>query len=181
MTLLLVLLVAGCETARDCSLTYKLWDKGSRPSCRPSMEPNLAVFTSTAQPDVLVAYNALDTRAGRILRRAYFLHTNEARIAMRQKPLYVEPSIATNMISASVIATTNNVPQTGVFVRYPISTNSGSSFELYRNGQSEGTHDLPIYNEERHPAARVALTPVAILGDTLMVGVAVALAGASGR
>jgi hypothetical protein len=177
-TLVLALALVGCETARDYSLTYKLWDKGNRPSCRPSMEPNLAVFTSQTDPDMLVTYDALDERADKILRRAYFLHTNEVRIAMRQKPLYVEPSVATNMSAVPVVATTNAVTNAGVVVRYPISTNNGSSFELYRDGRSEGTHDLPAYHQGMHPAARVALTPVMIVGDTLIAGAAVAAVGA---
>jgi hypothetical protein len=178
MILLVALLGAGCETAREYSLTYKLWDKGAGPSCRPALEPELAVFVSHTAPDVLVTYNALDERADTISRRAYFLHTNETRIALRQKPLYVQPSLATNMRAVPIVRTTNAALNAGMAVRYPVSTANGSSFELYRDGRSEGTHDLPVFNAGVGTAARVALTPPVIVGDTLMAGATVAVLGA---
>jgi hypothetical protein len=155
MVLLVALLGPGCETAREYSLTYKVWDKGSGPSCRPAMEPELAVFVSETYPDVLVTYNALDERADIISRRAYFLHTNEARIAMREKPLYVQPWVAMNMRAVPIVRTTNAVTKAGMAVRYPVSTASGSSFELYRDGRSEGTHDLPVFEAGMGTTARV--------------------------
>ena len=180
ITLLLALLVAGCDTVHQYSLTYKVWNRDASPSCQPAQEPRLEVFASQTQPDVLVIYDALDERADKILRRAYFLHTNEARIASRQKPFYVEPSLAMNMNAVPIVATTNLVKETGLVARYPVNTDNGPGFELYRDGRKEGAYALPSYGEGMGTTARVVLTPLAAAGDTVMVGVVVGVVAAIG-
>ena len=175
----LLFALAGCETAHEYSLTYKLWDKGSRPFCRPALEPNFAVFASQTNRDVLVRYNALSEREDSIECRAYFVFTNEARIAALEKPRYVAVTLITNMSPIPVVAKTNVVMDSGMLARYPVNTDHGPGFELYRDGRSEGTHALPVYNEEKlGTASRVALTPAAVVGDTLMVAGVIATCGA---
>ena len=39
--LALALLVAGCDTAHQYSLTYKVWNRDASPSCQPAQEPCL--------------------------------------------------------------------------------------------------------------------------------------------
>jgi hypothetical protein len=177
---LLILVVTGCDTAHEYSLTYKLWDKGTGPSCRPALEPKLEVFASQLQPDLLVSYDALDERADKILRRAYFLHTNEMRVTARLKPFYVEPSLATNMHAVPIVIATNEIKQTGPTVRYPVNTDYGLGFELYRDGHREGEHPLPVYYDGISTPARVALTPLAVTGDTIMVGLVTGAVAALG-
>jgi hypothetical protein len=82
------------------------------------------------------------------------------------------------MRAVPIVGTTNAVTKAGMAVRYPVSTANGSSFELYREGRSEGTHDLPVFEAGMGTTARVALTPAAIVGDTLMAGATVAVVGA---
>ena len=182
--MLLALLVASCDTAHEHSLTYKLWDKGARSSCRPAPEAHFAVFASETNRDVLVTYDAWSERHDQIQHRAYFVDENEARIAERQRPHYVEPSLSQNMNAVPVVATSNAVPKAGRSARYPVKTDGVTGFELYRDGRSEGTHDLPIYNEGQAEGlvtvSKVALTPLAVAGDTIMVGVVVGAAAAVG-
>jgi hypothetical protein len=177
--LLLTLLAAGCETAQKYSLTYKLWDEGSRPFSRPAPEPHLALFTSPANDDPVAAYDALSERNDRLDRRAYFIHTNEARIVAGKPPRYVDLSVITNLTSRPVVTTTNAVTNEGILARYPVNTDRGPGFELYRDGAIEGAYALPVYDEQKYgTVTRVALTPVAVAGDTLMAGVVVGTFGA---
>jgi hypothetical protein len=169
--MLLAVFVTSCESAREYSLTYKLWDKGNRASCRPAPDARLGVFASESPPDVLVTYDALSEREDRISRRAYFLGANESRIATRQRPVFVEPGLATNLMAVPIVATSNAVPKTGLSAQYPVNTDSGPGFEMFRDGRSEGAHEFPIYDEGLGSATRVALTPLAVTGDTIMVGV----------
>src|SRR4051794_15255794 len=61
-SILLVVLMAGCETARDYSLTYKVWDAAQRPSNRPAPDPKFALFVSRTNNELLVVYDALSER-----------------------------------------------------------------------------------------------------------------------
>jgi len=175
----LVVLAAGCETAREYSFTYKVWDKGRRPICRPAPEPQLAVFVAPTNREVLAAYDALSEREEKVERRAYFVAANEGLIMARKPPGFAELALTNNLSSVPLVATTNAVTNTGNVARYPAGTDYGPGFELYRNGRSEGTHPLPVYFEESvGTAGRVALTPLAVLGDTLLVAGVVGTFGA---
>ena len=177
--LLLLLLLTGCETAHQYSLTYKLWDKGARPVNRPAAEPRLEMFTSDAPRDVLVAYDALSERKDRIERQAYFVFTNATRLTAGQPPCLVDPSLTTNLAVVPLVAETNQVTNHVIAAHYPVKTDNGPGFELYREGQSEGTYALPVYREDgAGPVTQVALTPLAVIGDTLMVAGVVATLGA---
>ena len=74
-------LLTGCETARDCSLTHKLWtNTDMRHFYEPAPQPRLELFHDQRTEDVLAAYDeAHETRNG-IRRRAYFVNRNRLRI-----------------------------------------------------------------------------------------------------
>lgn len=177
-TLVLVCSLCGCETAQEYSLTHKLWDKGMDPSSRPALEPKLELFSS--QSDLLVTYDAFDERADRTLRRAYFAGPNESRIIKRQKPFFVDVTLATNMTAVPIISGTAAVTNAGLLARSPVNTDYGPGFELYRDGRSEGVHPLPAYNDRMGTASRIVLTPFAVAGDTVMVGLVVGAVAAIG-
>jgi hypothetical protein len=177
--LFLALLLLGCETAQRYSLTYKLWDKGTRPVNRPATEPRLEMFAAETPPDVLVTYDAVSERKDRLERFAYFVFTNGTRVTAGKAPRLVDSSLSENMTPVLLFAETNAVPNSAISARYPVKTDNGTGFELFRNGQSEGTYSLPVYREEAPgPATQVALTPLAIVGDTMMVAGVVATFGA---
>jgi hypothetical protein len=177
--LLLALLIStGCETAREHSLTCRLWDPAERPSSRPAPEANLALFFSRTNRDVLVAYDALSERRETVERHTYFAAANETRIMEGKPPLYVNPSLSTDMIRIPVFGTTNLIGASGVAARFPVLLDRGPGFELYRDGRSDGAYQLPVYDEGMSTGAQVALTPLAITGDTLVAAGVVATAGA---
>jgi hypothetical protein len=70
------------------------------------------------------------------------------------------------------------VPNAGLSAKFPVNTDNGQGFELFRDGQSEGAYELPVYAEGRATATRVVLTPFAVTGDTLMVSGVIAFGAA---
>jgi hypothetical protein len=175
----LLLLGTGCETVEKYSLTYRVWDKDNwRKFSEPAPNPNLALFDATNRADVLVQYDALSEKHSTVKRRAYYLQQNEARIATGTKPKWVKPSVADGMKSIPVLPTqgdSTNVPSE--LLSYAVVTEEGRGFTLYRPMESESPFDLPVYAETSGTATRIVLTPLAVAGDTVMVGAVAAGVG----
>ena len=53
---------------------------------------------------------------------------------------------------------------------YALLGEGGGNFTLYRPGMGPTTHYLPSYRESSAALLRVALTPLAVSGDVVMVG-----------
>jgi hypothetical protein len=174
----LALAVSGCETAREYSLTYKVWDQAQRPSSRPAPDARLELFASPTGGEILVVYDVLSERREDVERRAYFAVTNESRIMAGKPPQYLAASLATNMISVPVFAKTNSIANQPIAARFPVLLDRGPGFELFRDGRSQGAYQLPVYDEGISRSAQVALTPLAVTGDTLLATGVVATAGA---
>ena len=60
---------------------------------------------------------------------------------------------------------------------YAVVTRNGRGFILYRPPESEAVFDLPVYVETSGIPPRIVLTPFAVAGDTVMVGVVAAAVG----
>ena len=175
----LLLLGTGCETVEKYSLTYRLWDNQDlRKWSEPAPNSNLALFETTNRADVLVQYDALSEQHSTVKRRAYYLQQNEARIAARKKPELVSLAVADGMKSIPVLPTqsdsTNRPPE---LPAYAVVTKEGRGFTLYRLVESEANFDLPVYPETSGTPTRLALTPFAVAGDTVMVGVVATVVG----
>jgi hypothetical protein len=169
--------LTGCETVKEYSLSYKLWSNSEMSSfAEPASDPRLALFANRGGEDVLVQYDETSEKKERIRRRAYFLEPNTERIAQHKKPRFVDPQ---------GIATMNPVPQSqtraGVTNVGPGQTSlaawseNGRDFSLLRNGEVEGPFALPVYRESNGTLVRVTLTPFAVAGDTVMVGMVAAV------
>lgn len=164
----LVGLVCGCETVRDCSLTCKLWDGEVRSYCEPLADPALALYDAASKNDVLVQYNAVSDRLEGVRRRSYFLEANRARIQAGKAPHFVHRKPRANWPAIPV----NGRP---ALVGGAIATNmyaqvSGRSFTLYRQDQLPETCPLPDYRDDHQLLMRAALTPFAVTGDAIMAG-----------
>ena len=175
----LLLLFTGCETVEKHSLTYRLWDNGDlRKWSEPAPNPNLAICEATNGADLLVQYDALSEKHSVVKRRAYYLQRNEARIAAGKKPKFVSLAVADGMKPIAVlptqVAVTNLPPGPAA---YAIVTKEERGFTLYRPPQPAATFDLPVYAETSGTPTRIALTPFAVAGDTVMVGVLAAGVG----
>jgi len=179
---LLLLLTAGCATVQDYSLTYKLWNNAEmRRFAEPAPEPHLALAASLQSEDVLVQYDEIREQDGTVTRRAYFLRQNAERIKRSEKPRFVNPKLALNMNAVPVCATlseTNN-PAFKALPLFAMSTLNGSQeFVLLRHGATEGPYTLPTYVESNANFVRVAFTPFAVAGDTVMVGLVASVVAA---
>ena len=177
--IVVVLLLAGCETVEKYSLTYRVWDNDDwRKWSEPAPNPNLALFESTNYADVLVQYDAVSEKHSKFKRRAYHLYLNQARMDAGAKPEPVNPSVADGMKPIPVLpaqgALTNQPPG---FPAYAVVTKEGRGFTLYRPMEPESAFDLPVYAETSGTATRIVLTPFAVAGDTVMVGAVAAVVG----
>jgi hypothetical protein len=175
----LLLLFTGCKTVEKHSLTYRLWDNGDlRRWSEPAPNPNLAIFEATNGADLLVQYDALSEKHSAVKRRAYYLLRNEARIDAGKKPKLVSLAVAEGMKSIAVLPTqvaVNNLPPAPT--AYAVVTNVGRGFTLYRSPQAAATFNLPVYAETSGTPTRIVLTPFAVAGDIVVVGVVVAVVG----
>jgi hypothetical protein len=173
----LLFLGTGCTTVQKYSLTHRLWDNGDlRKWSEPATNPDLILFRAANGADVLVQYDALSEKRSAVKRRAYYLQENSARVAGGKKPHFVNPSQAAGLTPIPVLkwdsVNTNAPPD---FAEYAVTAEDGWRFDLYPSTGRRETHDLPVYPESSGTAARIALTPFAVAGDTVMVAGVVAL------
>lgn len=175
----LSLLITGCQTAQDYSLTYKLWTNAEmRHFNEPVPSPHLELFELEHSDDVLVQYDEVREKNGQVCRRAYLLRPNVGRIATKKKPRFVDSSRVSTLhripTGESLSAISNAVPG---LATYAIIAKGGHEFTLYRAGQVDGTYALPVYLESGGTVMRVALTPFAVAGDAVMVGLVASVVG----
>ena len=167
----LMLLLTGCETVEKYSLTYRLWDNEDLSNySSPAPNPNLALFETTNPANVLVQYDALGEKHTAVTRRSYYLWPNQARVAEGKKPRWVKPAVAEGMKPIPVMScpdlATNLPPEQ---TAYAETTQEGRGFSLSRPPEPKETYDLPVYPETYGTTTRLALTPFAVAGDTVMV------------
>ena len=168
----LLFLLSGCKTVQEYSLSYKLWeDTDFSKWSEPSPEPRLALFESPDHARLLVEYDAFSEKHSVIKRQAYYLQSNQARISAGRAPRLVDPAAAAGMAAIPVFGatrTTTNPPT--LLMNYAVVSESGREFTLYPQAEPIGTFQLPAYPESSGTTVRVALTPLAVAGDTVMVG-----------
>ena len=168
----LLCLACGCETVQEYSLSYKLW--GNDDFCKwsePLPNPRLALLETPDHAKVLVAYDAFSEKHSVVKRQAYYLQANQARIGAGKAPKLVSPMAAEGMRPIPVFeqgSFVTNSP-TGL-TNYAILSESGREFTLYPQADRFEAFPLPAYRESSGTAMRVALTPFAAAGDTVMVG-----------
>ena len=166
-------LVCGCETARDYSLTCKLWDNEVRSYCEPLANPDLALFDVASRKDVLVQYSAISDRQNGVRRRSYFLEANRARIQAGKSPHFVRRKPRADW---PVVPVNGQTALAAGFVSTNIYAQaSGKILTLYRQNQLPETHQLPDYRDDHQVLMRTALTPFAFAGDVIVAGTVVGL------
>ena len=175
----LLLLVTGCETVEKYSLTYRLWDNDDlRKWSEPAPNPNLALFEATQGADILVQYDAMSEKHSAVVRRSYYLQQNAERIAAGKKPKLIQGSVSDGMRPVPVLPAQGAASHPpSAFPSYAVVTNEGRAFTLYRPPESGATFDFPVYLETSGTPTRLMLTPLAVAGDTVMVGVVAAVVG----
>jgi hypothetical protein len=176
--LCLVFALTGCETAQDYSLTAKLWSNPEmRHFAEPAVEANLEVFILHSG-EMLVRYDELRERDGRIRRRAYLVSENVDRLSKHKKPRFADPTIARNLQPVPITSlpmVQSNSPPAIVSVCY---LKDRKEFVLTGMPSLNGTYELPVYAENNGNAMRVVLTPFAVGGDIGVVGVVAGIVAA---
>ena len=175
--------LTGCETVKECSLSYKLWSNNEMTHfAEPASDPHLALFANGLGEKVLVQYDETSEKNEPVRRRAYFLEPNAERIVQHKRPCFVDPQAIAAMSplprSQTRPGVTNVVPDHASPATW---SDNGWEFSLLRNGEVDGPYALPVYRESNSTFVRVTLTPFAAAGDAAMVGVVagvVALIGA---
>jgi hypothetical protein len=118
---------------------------------------------------VLVQYDALGEKHTEITRRNYYLWPNRARVAEGKKPRWVKPAVKEGMKPIPVMSdpdAATNLPTERT--TYAVTTQEGRGFSLYRTNEPKEAFDLPVYPETYGTSIRLALTPFAVAGDTVM-------------
>ena len=179
---LLSMLLSGCETVRDYSVTNKVWNTEEwRHFAGPAPDPHLALFETANGNDILIQYDEMSDTSGRIRRRAYWLIPNLERIRERKRPDFVKPALVSGMkpirLLDSPSSTADTHPAPGF---YAATAKGGREFTLHRAGGTEGPYERPDYLKSNRTAARVLLTPLAVSADSVMVGLVASVVAAYG-
>jgi len=139
---------------------------------------NLAELAATNCAGVLVQYDALSEKHSTVKRRAYYLQPNAARIAAGKQPELVSLVVADGMVPIPVLPTQSDITNLPPKLpAYAVVIKEGRGFTLYRLMESEANFDLPVYAETSGTPTRLVLTPFAVAGDTVMVGVVATVVG----
>ena len=178
--LLLSVLSSGCEAVRNYSVTHKVWNNEEwRHFAAPAPDPHLALFEAASGDDILVQYDEMSDTSGRIRRRAYLLYLNQERIRANKRPEFVKPALLIGVkpiqLQESPSATVDPHPTPGF---YAVTAKGGRGFTLHRAGGTERSYELPEYLKSNGTVARVLLTPLAVVADSVMVGLVASVVGA---
>jgi hypothetical protein len=161
---LLMALTGGCATKA-------LWHNGKLDACNePAGKLNLRLFEAKTQTNLLVVYNEFSERNEGVHTRAYWLEENQTRVGQHLAPHFTGANAGRNLAVVPVyyapIPAEKNLPRSLCAV---VATNQ-QCFTLYLEDRAIGTHDLPVYNDGKGQAERIALTPVAVAADVVLVG-----------
>ncbi len=172
--------LTGCEATHEYSLTYRLWDTSAFSQFNePSMNGNVQVFQAAKNGELLVTYDEISESNDRVRRRAFFLNANRAKFEAGRKPHFVTPRKADDLDALPLVrasATATNVPPASL--NSPVLSADGRRLTFFDEDQKPVTIALPTYERAGGPVARVLVTPLAVTGDAVMVGVVLGVVAA---
>jgi hypothetical protein len=168
----LVLMLSFLISQSGC--TYALWNDGYLDVYKePAPNPDLHLFHSQERDDFLVVYREQSDRSNAIRTRAYWLYSNQNRLNRELHPIFVSKK------------PTQNLPVIPVFSSWPDNADTNHSFyavygtnqtfTLFSGARSIGSYTLPAYPDRRSTAEKVALTPVTVTIDAVVITAAVVL------
>lgn len=161
---LLLPLVSGCAT-------HALWDEVSLDSWNePASKPNLRLFHAERKKDFLVVYDEYRERPDTIRTHAYLLNRNRTQIESRQRPHFVRTNLLSRLPSVPILQPSAPLDTNSAEKVYAVAAADGQSFKMYSAAREVSFNELPVYNDGVGQAARIALTPVAVVADVTIVG-----------
>jgi hypothetical protein len=163
-----LLFVTGCA-APKYGFTLPMWHEARvRHSIQPTSEPEVLFFDTADHRDILVQYNEFSPRDGSV-RRAYFVNANRARIQVGKKPRFVRPFVA-NQLASIPVFNADCLSATSVnAATYVVIARDKREFTIYRDGERMETGAFPVYSKRSGIGTRLALTPVAIAADGVLL------------
>lgn len=163
--------LAGCESARNATLTGKLWDNFAIDHREPAGNANLRLFHTSDQKDVLVRYDEERESNGTINQRAFLLMANEERMNAGKKPLFLSVHRAAK-IEALPLATISSIDSNSINKEdlQAIIAPDGHQFTLVSHGREIGSYYLPTYSTAGNKFAVAVLLPAAVAGDVTVFG-----------
>jgi hypothetical protein len=146
-----------------------LWDRDNwDPNSHPAHNPDVRLFDSRQRKDLLVIYEEQRNHR-RTEPRAYWLYENQYLVEREHRPAFVRTNMAIGLTPVSVFTGTNAVATNSPETLSAVMT-SHYEFSLYSGAQEVSSHRLPFYDDGRQTAARVALTPLALVADATVIG-----------
>lgn len=176
LSLAALFLLTGC-------LTPRLWKTNDfSQSAYPAAAVNLEVFQEPAYGRLLVRYAEYSEKKNAVTPRAYWLTENRVAIEAGKKPAFVESKDLKGLepLPACTDASEGAVRATPALAAY-VPMKKGHSFLVCRPGFQEGPFSLPAYDERSGTPTKVLLTPLALVGDTVIVGSVVGIIYAYGQ
>lgn len=165
---------SGCSTGDTIFLTPRLWGPGMvRNFNEPADQPDLKVFRSSKPADYLVLYDEMRENGERIRRRAFYLNANLERLNSRRKPRFVNPAKAETLAPVPLLV---KLPTASTNAAVSVSLSPDGTFWRLHEADGEVVDfNLPTYPTASSTVLRVALTPLAVTGDAIIVGTFVGL------
>jgi len=164
-----LLVQSGCVTRNLWEETYFV----------PANPANLRLYESAQAGGVVVEYSERVAGGKATGRRSYSLQAN-AGLKGSAPPIFIKITEAAGLkplLTLSSHDAKSSWPASGQFA---VVRTEENEFDLYLDGNRQGTWKLPCYWKRTQTLARVLLTPAAVLTDTaFVVGVYTGLALAS--
>ncbi|MDB6058469.1 MAG: hypothetical protein JWO95_2313 [Verrucomicrobiales bacterium] len=144
-------------------VTKRLWEE--KAFNEPSPQPNLQLYYSEAKHDVLVVYDELHERSSSVIRRGYYLNGHRSNVG---KPLFIDRP-ATNQLQQIPMFVKTNAEILHVNTNIYAVLGEPATFSLTVNGVQKGPYELPVYPSDFHQGTQIALTPLAVIADTVII------------
>ena len=160
-------LLSGC-------VTHSVWEAGAFSRYyEPADPPNLTLFYSPSENDLLVQYSERREEQSKTQRRAFWLLQNEEQLKKRTRPKFVSASLDQGLTPVPVLQSSASSEASSGNKRYAILSTNEYAFTVYANGKEEGSYELPVYEDRAARTKQILLTPPALIADaTIIAGVA---------
>lgn len=162
VAILLVALLVG----NGCMVTRGVWKERLY---HPAAAPEIHLAASPERPLLLVGYREQFEKTKHVRWRAFWLDLEESYSAFA-KPAFVDPANYPGLLEIPLLDATqgtNFVPAIGYAA---METVTKPGFELWKDGQSLGRFQLPVYEGDAPVTAEtVAKTPVTLLVDGVII------------
>jgi hypothetical protein len=161
----LIVLVTGCQCIEENTFGGRLWTSGDFAHYRNiDRRAPVTLHHSAARNDFLLRYTEVRDGDEKPRLRAYFVQENAEQTAAHRQPRFVPPN-QPGLRPVPLNGDTNALPRARLNEHLTIFASDG----IY------GPFPLPEYQETDGTATKIALTPVAIVGDLALVSLLAAL------